>query len=289
MALSITLPKGSLEEQTLLLFRQAGLGVRIGEREYSGRIEDPRIERVKVLRPQEIPGYVERGLFDLGISGLDWVEEAGADVVKVADLGYSKGGPGAVRVVVAVPAESRIRTARRIPRGARVTTEYPNLTRRYFRRLGIPVKTLFSYGATEAKVPDLADALVDVTETGTTLRRSGLRIVDTILESTSLLLANKKAWRQKRGDIEAIRTLLLGVVEARGKALLIMNVPARRLDALMGVLPAMKRPTISKLYGLDYYAVETVVEKRSVNTLLPRLKAAGAQDILEMEISKIVR
>lgn len=310
--LSIVLPKGSLEEQTFLLFKQAGLEVRGADRSYDGTIRDPRVGRVKVLRPQEIPNFVAQGHFDLGISGLDWVMESGLALVRpgearrlpapskglveVADLGYSKGGPGPVRVVLAVPEAWGVKSPRKLKRGARISTEYPGLTRAYFERLGVPAEVVFSYGATEGKVPELADGVVDVTETGSTLRKAGLRIVDTLVESTALLLANPEAWRRNRRAILELKTLLLGVVEARGKVLLVMNVPADRLERVIRALPAMKRPTVSPLYNpgarpgaADYYAVETVVPRAQVNELLPKLKRAGAEDILELGIDKIVK
>lgn len=289
--LSIALPKGSLEEQTLLLFSEADLPVKKSSRAYNPTIDDPRIARVKVLRPQEIPLYVADGHFDLGISGHDWVTETGADVVEVAELPYAKTGAGVVKMVLAVCEDSPVRTAADIPPGSRITTEFPNVTRAFFEKLGIPVEVHFSYGATEAKVPELMDALVDLTETGSTLRHNGLRIVDVILESTTRLLASRDAWEdpEKRRAIEEIRTLLLGVVDARGRVLLSMNVPAASLDAVIAQLPAMKRPTVNQLYGSDDYEIMTVAEKATVNILIPRLKAAGAEDILELPISKIVR
>lgn len=289
--LSIALPKGSLEEQTLLLFAEADLPVKKSSREYNPVIDDPRIERVKILRPQEIPLYVADGHFDLGISGHDWVTESGADVVEVAELPYAKTGAGVVKMVLAVCADSAIASAADIPPGSRITTEFPNTTRAFFERLGIPVEVHFSYGATEAKVPELMDALVDLTETGSTLRRNGLKIVDVILESTTRLFASREAWGDpaKRRAIEEVRTLLLGVIEARGRVLLSMNVPAQRLDTVIAELPAMKRPTVNQLYGSDDYEIMTVADKATVNILIPRLKAAGAEDILELPISKIVR
>jgi ATP phosphoribosyltransferase len=289
--LSIALPKGSLEEQTLLLFAQADLEVRKSSREYNPTIADPRVSKVKILRPQEIPHYVAEGYFDLGISGHDWVVESGADVLEIAELPYAKTGTGVVKMVLAVPDDSPIRSATDVPPGSRISTEFPNVTRAFFERLGIPVEVHFSYGATEAKVPELMDALVDLTETGSTLRRNGLRIVDVVLESTTRLLANKDAWADpvKRRAIEEIRTLLLGVIEARGRVLLLMNVPADRLRAVISVLPAMKRPTVNQLYGSEDYEVTTVADKAGVNVLIPQLKAAGAEDILEVPISKIVR
>jgi ATP phosphoribosyltransferase len=289
--LSLAIPKGSLEEQTLLLFAQADLEVKKSTRAYNPTIDDPRIARVKVLRPQEIPLYVADGHFDLGISGHDWVTESGADVVEVAELPYAKTGTGVVKMVLAVPDDSPIASARDIKPGSRISTEFPRVTAAYFEKLGIPVEVHFSYGATEAKVPELMDALVDLTETGSTLRRNGLKIIDVVLTSTTRLLANKESWAdpEKRRAIEEIRTLLLGVIEARGRVLLSMNVPKASFDAVIAELPAMKRPTVSLLYGSEDYEITTVADKATVNVLIPRLKAAGAEDILEMPITKIVR
>lgn len=288
--IDIAIPKGSLQNQTLQLFEQAGLEVKRTEREYNAQIDDPRIGKVKILRPQEIPGYVAKGYFDLGISGTDWVMESGAVVAKVIDLNYGKQGPGKVKLVVAVPASLEIENASQIKPGSRVATEYPNLTASFFQRLGIPVEIQFSYGATEAKVPELTDVVVDLTETGSTLRKNGLKIVDVMLESTSELIANKKSWAdpEKRDDILAVETLLSGVMRARGKVLLKMNIPEAEIGNVIAILPSMKNPTISKLYNSGYYAVETVVDRSQVNLLIPQLKKAGAQDILELAISKIV-
>lgn len=289
--LSLALPKGSLEEQTLLLFEQADLAVKRSSREYNPTCADPRIERVKILRPQEIPVFVEEGYFDIGISGHDWVRESGADVVEVAELPYAKTGTGVVNMVLAVPQDSPVGSARDIAPGSRITTEFPRSTKAFFEGLGIDVDVHFSYGATEAKVPEMMDALVDLTETGSTLRRNGLKIVDTILTSTTRLVANKESWADpaKRAEIEEIRTLLIGVIEARGRVLLSMNVAHDKLEAVIGELPAMKKPTVSKLYNSDDYEITTVADKGTVNILIPRLKSAGAEDILEMPISKIVR
>ncbi len=289
--IDLALPKGSLEEQTLALFKKADLEVKRSLREYTARVDDPRIGKVKILRPQEIPKYVEEGYFDLGISGQDWVRESRADVVEVCTLAYSKQSSDPVRVVLAVPIESPVEKPENIDPDSRVTTEYPNLTEEYFKKLGIPVSVFFSYGATEAKVPDLMDVIVDLTETGTTLRRHGLKIIGTIMESSTVLIANEESWNdpEKRGEMEDIKTLLLGVVEARGKVLLDMNVPGDRLKDIIDALPAMKNPTVSQLYNSDYYAVETVVDKKDVNVLIPKLKNLGAEDILELDISKIIR
>ncbi len=288
--LDIALPKGSLEEQTLLLFKQADLEIRKTDREYNPTVKDPRIRKVKILRPQEIPKYVEEGYFDLGISGKDWVIESDSDVVEVADMFYSKMGEGIVKIVIAVPNDKDIKSAKDIKPGSRISTEYPNLTKKFFDKLGIKVDLRYSYGATEAKVPELVDVIVDLTETGSTLRKNGLKIVDIILESNTKLIANKKSMKDpvKRKEIEEIRILLQAVLEARGKVFIVMNVPEDKLDAVVSGLPAMKRPTVSKLYKSDYYAVETVVSKSEINILIPKLKALGAEDILEMDIMKIV-
>jgi ATP phosphoribosyltransferase len=289
--LDIVIPKGSLEEQTLLLFKQADLPIKKTDREYNPQINDPRIKRVKILRPQEIPTYVDQGYFDIGITGLDWIKESGSDVVEVADLPYSKQGAGNVKIVIAVPQnDMTIKTAADIKPNSRVSTEYPNLTKSYFEKLGIPIELFFSYGATEAKVPELVDVVVDLTETGSTLRKNGLKIVDVITESSTKLIANKKSWAdpKKRQSIEEIRTLLLAVIEARGKVLIDLNVHKDKLDALVEALPAMKKPTVNQLYKSDYYAVETVVNKNEINILIPKLKSLGAEDILELNISKIV-
>jgi len=289
--LSIALPKGSLQEQTLLLFTEADLPVKRSAREYTVTIADERISAVKILRPQEIPKYVEDGYFDLGISGLDCITESGADVVEVADMPYAKTGTGLMKMVVAVPEDSSIAKAADIKPGSRVTTEFPNITKKYFEDLGIPVDVFYSFGATEAKVPEIMDVVVDLTETGSTLRRNNLKIVDVIMESTTRLIANRAAWDDpaKHKAIDEIRTLLLGVLDARGRVLLSMNVAKDKLDAVVGVLPAMKRPTVAPLYNSDYFEITTVVDKDTVNVIIPRLKEMGAEDILEQGISKIVR
>jgi ATP phosphoribosyltransferase len=290
--ITIVIPKGSLEAQTLLLFKQADLEIKVTNREYNPSIEDPRIERVKILRPQEIPEYVEKGYFDLGITGRDWIAERGADVVEIADLSYSKMAEkeGAVKIVLAVPADrTEINEAKDVPPQSKISTEYPKLTKSFFDNLGIPVQIFFSYGATEAK--DMMDGIVELTETGETLRKNNWRIIHTILESHTKLIANKDSWNDssKRAEIEEIKTLLSGVIEARGKVLLSMNVAETKLKEVMSALPAMKKPTISQLYEQDYYAVETVVSKREVNVLIPKLKSMGAEDIIEMNITKIVQ
>ncbi|MFA6000870.1 MAG: ATP phosphoribosyltransferase [Thermoleophilia bacterium] len=289
--LSIALPKGSLQEQTLLLFTEADLPVKRSSREYTVTIADERISAVKILRPQEIPKYVEDGYFDLGISGLDCITEAGAEVVEVADMPYAKTGTGFMKMVIAVPEDSSVQAAADIKPGSRVTTEFPNITKKYFEDLGIPVDVFYSFGATEAKVPEIMDVVVDLTETGSTLRRNHLKIVDVIMESTTRLIANKASWEDpaKHKAIDEIRTLLLGVLDARGRVLLSMNVAKDKLDDVVGVLPAMKRPTVAPLYNSEYFEITTVVDKDTVNVIIPQLKEMGAEDILEQGISKIVR
>jgi ATP phosphoribosyltransferase len=289
--INIALPKGSLEAQTLQLFKEADLDVKRGERDYNPVISDHRIDKVKILRPQEIPKYIEMGYFDLGISGLDWVKETGSRVREVARLSYSKTGEGTVKIVVAVHESEPITDVTQIRPNSRVTTEYPEITREFFGRLGIPVQLFPSYGASEAKVPDLMDVVVDLTETGTTLRRNGLKIIGQIMESYTVIIANRDSFEDegKRQAIEEIVTLLLGVIDARHQVLLSMNVPDGAMDRVIAVLPALKKPTVSRLHGIDYYNIQTVARKVEVNTLIPNLKAAGAEDILEIPITKIIR
>lgn len=289
--INIALPKGSLEEQTLQLFKEADLEVRRTDRDYNPQINDERIGKVKILRPQEIPSYIEMGYFDMGISGLDWVHESGAKVEEIAKLNYSKTGQGNVKIVVAVHRDEPILNVKEIRPDSRVTTEYPEMTREFFSQQGIPVRLFPSYGASEAKVPDLMDVVVDLTETGTTLRKNGLKIIGQIMESYTVIIANRESFRdpEKRREMEEIVTLLMGVIEARTKVLLTMNVPAAMLESLVATLPALKKPTVSRLHGIDFFSIETVVPKNLVNTLIPKLKASGAEDILEIPITKIVR
>ena len=289
--LSLVLPKGSLERATLDLFDAADLTVRrSSDRDYHASIEDPRVDRVRFLRPQEIPSYIERGLFDLGITGRDWIAETGAGVVSLGELKYSKATADPVRVVLAVPESAPWRSVSDLPEGVRISTELPELTSRYLEAHGVKAMVVPSYGATEAKVPDIVDAIVDLTETGSSLRRNGLRILDTVLTSYTELVANADAYADadKRAAMEDIALLLRGAIEARGNVLLKLNVPAAQLNAVTDMLPALSSPTITALARGGMNAVETVVPKNSVNTLIPALKSAGARDILEIPISKIV-
>jgi ATP phosphoribosyltransferase len=289
--LRLVLPKGSLEQATLELFEHADLAVQRGsDVDYRATVDDPRIDEVRILRPQEIPHYVAEGLFDLGITGRDWIEETGREVVTLGELHYSKATARPVRIVLAVAADTAVKSVAELPSGLRVSTEYPELTRRYFEKQGIPVDVRVSYGATEAKVPEIADAVVEITETGRALRAAGLRIIDTILVSYTELIANPEAYEDpaKRHAMTQLHTLLQGTLEARGRVLVKLNVGEADLDKVIGLLPALKAPTVSKLFGTDAYAVETVVPKAQINTLIPALRDAGASDLIELALSKIV-
>lgn len=288
--LSLVLPKGSLERATLDLFEAADLTVLRGsDRDYHASIDDPRIDRVRFLRPQEIPVYLEQGLFDVGITGRDWIAETGADVVSLGELEYSKATSNPVRIVLAIPAEAEASSGAELPEGVRVSTEYPQLTRRYFDEIGVKARIVPSYGATEAKVPDIVDAVVDVTETGSSLRKHGLKIVHTLLTSRTELVANRSAYEdaERRAAMEDVLLLLRGAIRARGNVYLMLNVTADLLDAVLERLPALGSPTVTSLANGDH-AVGTVVPKAGINTLIPALKAAGARDILELPIGKIV-
>lgn len=289
--LSLVLPKGSLERATLDLFDAADLTVRrASDRDYHASIEDPRIDRVRFLRPQEIPTYVAEGLFDFGITGRDWITETGADVASLGELAYSKVTSNPVSVVLAVPISSTWQSISDLPSGIRISTEFPSLTKRFLDEHGIRAVVTPSYGATEAKVPDIVDAIVDLTETGSSLRRNGLRILHTLLSSYTELVANRESYADetKRAAMEDVALLLRGAILARGHVLVKLNVAADQLNAVADMLPAMSSPTITSLARGDMHAVEAVVPKRGVNTLIPALRSAGARDILELPISKII-
>ena len=289
--LKLVVPKGSLEKATFDLFESADLKIgRASDREYRGTINDPRISSVAILRPQEIPTYIEDGFFDVGVTGEDWIAETGAEVVKVTALEYSKQTDLPVKIVLAVPRDAGIARAEDVKPGSRISTEFPNLTKAYFEKLGIPVKVFLSYGATEAKVPEIVDAIVDLTETGSTLRRHGMEIVDVLMESRTQLIANPAAYEdpEKRKAIEELTILLKGAVDARGKVLVKLNVDSDRLSEVIATLPAMRAPTVSQLSESGFYAVETIVAKAEINTLIPKLKAMGASDIIELPVTKIV-
>ncbi len=288
--LRIVLPKGSLEKATLDLFEAADLPViRSSTVEYQATIDDPRIDSVRILRPQEIPNYVEEGLFDLGVTGRDWVEETGTTVETLGELKYSKSTGKPIRMVVAVAGDSEATSVDDLPNGVRVQSEYPETTRRFFADHGVEADVRLSYGATEAKIPDIADCVVEITETGRALRAAGLKIIDTVMVSYTEVIANADAAKDpdKRKAMTQIMTLLNGVLDARGRVLLKLNVTEDDKDAVLAELPSMKSPTLSPLAG-GGYAVESVVEKATINLVIPALREAGATDLVEMPIAKIV-
>ena len=289
--LKIVLPKGSLEKATMELFDEADLTVRrSSEVDYRATIDDPRVAEARILRPQEIPGYVADGLFDVGVAGRDWIEETSSDVVSLGQLKYSKATAKPVKIVLAVPTDSVYESITDLPQGVRVSSEYPELTNRHFAAAGIEADVRLSYGATEAKAPDIVDAVVDLTETGRALKAAGLKIIDEILTSYTEIFANTQAYAdpQKRKAMEQIKTLLDGVLDARGRVLMKLNVGATELDQVISVLPSMKAPTVNELWGGGGFAVETVVNKSDINILIPELLDLGATDVIEIPISKIV-
>jgi ATP phosphoribosyltransferase len=296
--LRLVLPKGSLEKATLELFADADLAVsRSSSVDYRASIDDPRIDDVRILRPQEIPLYVADGLFDIGITGRDWIEERGSEVTSLGTLPYSKATANPIRVVLAVPAESAVTSVADLAASAtgaggalRVSTEYPELTRSYLEDHGVAAEVSLSYGATEAKVPDIADCVVEITETGRALRAAGLKIVETLLVSHTELIANPAAASDpaKRHAMQQLLTLLQGVLEARGKVLVKLNVAADQLSGVIELLPSLRSPTVSELFGGGGFAVETVVPKSEINVLIPALRDRGATDIIELALSKIV-
>jgi len=274
------------------LFDAADLSVRRSSSvQYSASINDPRVDEVRILRPQEIPIYVAEGLFDVGITGRDWVEETNSDVVSLGELKYSKATSDPVRLVVAVPNDSPIQSVEDLSDGVRVSSEYPELTKRFFAKKGIDADVRLSYGATEAKVPDIVDVAVDLTETGRALRAAGLRIVDTIISSYTEVVANRESYADldKQHAMNQLMILLQGALEARTQVLVKLNVSdGVSLDKVIGLLPSMKAPTVNELHGGAGFAVETVVPKARINILIPDLKDAGASDIIELPLAKIV-
>lgn len=288
MKLKLGIPKGSLENATIDLFRRAGFVITTSTRSYFPAIDDPEIECM-LIRAQEMARYVEDGILDAGLTGRDWVEENEASVVPVADLVYAKQSFGKVRWVLAVPESSRFHTVKDLEGGV-IATELVGATRRYLAAHNVSAKVEFSWGATEVKPPVLADAIVEVTETGSSLRANKLKIIDTVLESNTQLIANKQSWEdaEKRQKLEDMRMLLQGAINALGKVGLMLNVHKESLAAVLGVLPALKRPTISHLSDDDWLAVNTILDESTVRTIIPRLKQAGAQGIVEYPLNKIV-
>jgi len=288
MMLKLGIPKGSLENATIELFRRAGFAITTSSRSYFPSIDDPDIECM-LIRAQEMARYVEDGILDAGLTGRDWIEENEADVVAVADLIYAKQSFGKVRWVLAVPEASVFQTVKDLE-GKIIATELVATTRRYLAGHGVKAKVEFSWGATEVKPPVLADAIVEVTETGSSLRANNLKIIDTVMESNTQLIANKDSWHctVKRQKLEDIRMLLEGAINALGKVGLMLNVHKDNLAAVLAVLPALKRPTISHLSDEEWLAVNTILDESTVRTIIPRLKHAGAQGIVEYPLNKIV-
>jgi len=288
MKLKLGIPKGSLENATIDLFRRAGFSITTSSRSYFPGIDDPEIECM-LIRAQEMARYVEDGILDAGLTGRDWIQENEADVIAVADLIYAKQSFGKVRWVLAVPEASGFHTAKDL-QGKIIATELVQTTKRYLASHGVTAKVEFSWGATEVKPPVLADAIVEVTETGSSLRANKLKIIDTVLESNTQLIANKNSWEdeQKRRKLQDIKMLLDGAINALGKVGLMLNVHRENLPTVLSVLPALKRPTISNLSEEDWLAVNTILDESTVRNIIPRLKEAGGEGIVEYPLNKIV-
>ncbi|NLB60535.1 MAG: ATP phosphoribosyltransferase [Lentisphaerae bacterium] len=284
----IGLPKGSLQETTLQLMRKAGFMISVGSRSYLPTVDDPLLE-ARLIRAQEISRYVEHGLLDAGITGYDWIKENDSDVEEIADLVYAKQGMAPVRWVLAVPCDSPISRVADL-QGKRIATEAVGLTRRFLEKHGVQAQIEFSWGATEMKAPDLVDAIVELTETGSSLRAHSLRILETIIESTTRLIANKAAWQDpgKRAKIEQVAVLLQGALAAETQVLLKMNATQERVATITDILPALHSPTINQLNEQGWVAIESVVAKQVVREIIPRLKAAGAEGIIEIPLNKVI-
>lgn len=286
--LMLGLPKGSLEESTKNLFAKAGWKISTSSRSYKPSIDDAELDG-RFVRAQEVSRYVEHGFFDCGLTGFDWIQENESDVVEVCDLIYSRASVQKSRWVLCVPESSPIQRAEDLA-GKRVATELVGTVRRYFEKKGIPIEIEFSWGATEVKVPDLVDAIVDITETGNSLRANKLRIVDTLLETNTKFIANKASWANpaKRKKIETIALLLRGALEAESKVGLKMNLPRASLDAVVKALPALRNPTISQLSNVDWVALETIIDESVAREIIPQLKELGAEGIVEYPLNKVV-
>lgn len=287
--LVLGLPKGSLQDATFAMMKKAGFNVTVGSRSYTPTIDDPELQ-ARLIRAQEISRYVEHGMLDAGITGYDWILENGSDVVEVCELIYAKQGLRPVRWVLAVPENSRIRSVKDLE-GKRIATEAVGLTRRYLKQHGVKAEVEFSWGATEVKAPELVDAIVEITETGSSLRANNLRIVDEVLQSTTRLIANRKAWKDpwKQRKIRQLSMLLTGALMGESRVLLKMNVAGKNLQKIIKLLPALHSPTVNTLSDRDWYSVESVVEERVVREIIPALKDAGAEGIIEIPLNKIVQ
>ena len=288
MKLRIGIPKGSLQESTIALFRKAGYHISVSRRSYYPVIDDYQMEAM-LIRAQEMPIYVENGVLDAGLTGKDWIREQNANLHEVTELVYGKEGLAPVRWVLAVPNDSDIQSIKDLE-GKRISTELVNFTKKYFQKAGVNVEVLFSWGATEIKTPTLADAIVELTETGSTLKKNNLRIVETLMQSTTRLVANKKAWQDswKREKIENLACLLQGSLRAEEKVGLKMNIAQKDLDHITAILPAMHTPTISTLMDKEWVALEVIIDERVVRDIIPELKKAGATGIVEYPLSKVI-
>lgn len=287
--LVLGLPKGSLQEATFAMLQKAGFKVTVGSRSYAPNVDDPEIE-ARLIRAQEISRYVELGVLDAGITGFDWIQENGSDVHEVADLIYAKQGMRPVRWVVAVHNDSKINSVKDL-QGKRIATEAVGLTRRYLAKHGVEADVEFSWGATEAKVPELVDAIVELTETGSSLRANNLRILDVVLQSTTKFIANRKSWQDawKRRKVEQVAMLLQGALAAESRVLLKMNAPVGKVEQVSRILPALHAPTINPLGTPDWVAIESVVEEKVVREIIPELKRVGAEGIIELPLNKVIR
>ena len=286
--LKLGLPKGSLQESTISIFEKAGYRIRVDERSYFPSIDDPEVECM-LIRAQEMARYVQDGVIDCGITGKDWIMESRAKVVEMANLVYSKQGMRPVKWVLAVPVASKIKSAKDL-KGKRIATEAVNLTKEYLRKNKVKAIVEFSWGATEVKPPRLADAIVEITETGDSLEANNLRIIETILESTPRLIMNKEAFKNswKRKKVERLALLLRGAIDAFGKVGLMMNVRKKNLRKILKILPALQKPTISPLSDPRWVDITTIIDEKVVRDLIPQLKEAGATGIVEYPLNKII-
>ncbi len=282
------IPKGSLQESTIRLFKKAGFAISVSERSYFPRIDDEEVECM-LIRAQEMSRYVENGVLDCGLTGKDWILENNSDVVEVADLVYAKQGLGKVRWVLAAPEGGSIKSVKDL-KGKRVATEAVNLTKKYLNKNNVEAEVEFSWGATEVKPPELADAIVEITETGSSLRANNLKIIDTVLESSTRFIANKNSWKDlwKKKKIEIIAMLLQGAINAEEKVGLMMNVQKSKLDKILKILPALQKPTIAELSDKEWVDVNTIINESLVRELIPKLKEAGAEGIVEYPLNKII-
>lgn len=288
MKIKLGIPKGSLQEATVQLFKKAGFNINVNERSYFPSIDDDEIECM-LIRAQEMARYVEDGVLDFGLTGIDWVLENNADVIKVADLIYSKRGLGKVKWVLASPVDSGIKSVKDLE-GKKIATEAVNLAKDYLKKNKVNAEVEFSWGATEVKPPKLADAIIEITETGSSLKANNLRIIDIVMESNTVLIANKEAWKdeKKRKKIEEVELLLNGAIEAEGKVGLMMNVKKENLARILDILPALQKPTIAELSDKAWVDINTIIDEKIVRGLIPKLKKAGAQGIVEYPLNKVI-